>query len=316
MTDPENFIPLGVRPLAIEKALGFDLFQLEEGTFRLYRHRSIPFQQEDIDKLLEAGREILYVPKNQRTALYEHMSSHLTQTLTDPLIPVEEKMSALTETSSTILANAVSSPDSAPKIKAIYKQSENHVVFALLGGKAQKEMQTTKSQSPRALAHAISVCNLSILLGIRCGIADEQELRDLGAGALLHEVGKSLLDDKYYVRQKGGPQIIHSRLRNYPSIGRKLLHKTKVLHERALRPVLEHRERLDGTGFPNNLKGKEISFHSRIVAICDHFDETTGAHSDSTPMSPFAALKKMRSERGKFDQETLYQFICMLGGVN
>ncbi len=316
MNNPEDYISLGVRPLAIEKALGFDLFQLEEGSFRLYRHRSIPFTQDDIDKLLAAGREILYVPKNQRTAFYEHMSSHLKQTLSDPQIPVTEKMSALTETSAEILANAVGAPDSAEEISAVYKQSENHVIFALLGGDSQKEMQTTKSKAPPALAHAISVCNLSILLGIRCGIEDQQELRDIGAGALLHEVGKSVLDDKYYLRCGDGPQIIHSRLKNYPAIGQKLLLKSKTLTDGALRPVLEHQERLDGTGFPHNLRGKEIALSSRIVAICDHYDESTNSYSHGSPATPYSVLKAMRSKSKKFDRETLFQFICLLGGVN
>jgi HD-GYP domain-containing protein (c-di-GMP phosphodiesterase class II) len=314
--DLEDFITVGVRALAIEENLGFDLYQLEEGSFRLYRHRSIPFQREDIEKLVQAGRETLYVPKNERSALYDHISSHLTQTLTDPQIPVEEKMSALTEASTRIMADVVSSPESAERIKAACKQSENHVVFALLGGEAQAAMQNTGAQAPYALAHAISVCNLSILLGIRCGIEDQQELRDLGSGGLLHEVGKSLLDDKYYLRQEGGPQISNNRLRNYPTIGKNLLEQSKVLPQRGLRLILEHQERLDGSGFPNALKGKEISVHGRIVAICDHFDELTTPQPSVKPVSPFAALKAMKNQGNRFDPAALNHFIRMLGGMN
>ncbi len=312
----DKYIAISIRRLALEEALGFDLFQLEEGKFRLYRHRSIPFKQSDIDKLLDAGWDALYVPKNQRGALYDHMKNHLKQTLTDPRIPVEEKMSALTESSTRILAEAFNAPESATEIKALYDHSESHVVFALLGDESRRAMQTVGAKNcPLALSHAISVCNLSILLGIQCGIENQDELQDIGAGALLHEIGKSAIDAKFYLRKSGGPTITHTRLRNYPAIGKELLGKSKVVRDRALRPVLEHQERLDGSGFPNGLKSEDISIHARIVAICDHFDERMHAPQTSPPPSAFATLKAMRDSHGKFDRQTLYQFIRMLGGV-
>ncbi len=316
MTDADDFIPIGIRALTIEESLGFDLYQLEEGSYRLYRHRSIPFLREDIEKLVQAGRDVLYVPNNQRDAFYVHISSHLTQTLKDPKIPVEDKMSALTEASTQIMADVVCSPESADKIKIACKQSENHVIFALLGGEAQVAMQKTDSTAPYALAHAISVCNLSILLGIRCGIEDQEELRDLGSGGLLHEVGKSILDEKYYLRKDGGHRITNNRLRNYPAIGKKLLQSSKALPERGLRLVLEHQERLDGSGFPNALKGGAISTHGRIVAICDHFDELTVPGDKRKSLTAFAALKSMKNNSRQFDSRMLNHFIMMLGGVS
>jgi len=312
----EKYIAVSIRTLALEEALGFDLFQLEEGKFRLYRHRSIPFKRSDIDKLIEADRDTLYVPKNQRGAFYDHRKKHLKQTLTDPGIPVEEKMSALTESSARILAEVFNSPESATEIKALYEHSESHVVFALLGDESRMVMQSTQAENcPLALSHAISVCNLSILLGIQCGIEDQDELQDIGAGALLHEIGKSAIDAKFYLRKSGGPKITHTRLSNYPEIGKELLEKSNVLRGRALRPVLEHQERLDGSGFPNGLKSKDISIHARIVAICDHFDECMHLAPQSNKTSAFVTLKAMKDSRGKFDTEALCQFIRMLGGV-
>ena len=81
-------------------------------------------------------------------------------------------------------------------------------------------------------------------------------------------------------------------------------------------PVLHHRERLNGTGFPNRLRGREISRMGRIVAICDFFDERTNPAAPGLIETPFQALKSMTNGSGEFDVDILQKFILMLGGVD
>ena len=80
----------------------------------------------------------------------------------------------------------------------------------------------------------------------------------------------------------------------------------------SLQPILEHQERLDGSGFPQQLTRLDIGKMGRILGICDYFDESLGESYIDTP-SPFAVLLRMRQQAEKFDQKILKEFICLLG---
>ena len=66
--------------------------------------------------------------------------------------------------------------------------------------------------------------------------------------------------------------------------------------------VLQHHEKLDGTGYPNNLKMEEIGRFGRICAIGDVFDALTTRRSYKEALSKMTALTIMRDEKGHLDE--------------
>jgi HD-GYP domain-containing protein (c-di-GMP phosphodiesterase class II) len=75
-------------------------------------------------------------------------------------------------------------------------------------------------------------------------------------------------------------------IRNHPIMGFQIVADMDVFEEDVLRGILSHHERQDGTGYPNHLKGDQISLFGRIIAIADIYDAMTSTkpyHSKSTP---------------------------------
>jgi HD-GYP domain-containing protein (c-di-GMP phosphodiesterase class II) len=81
----------------------------------------------------------------------------------------------------------------------------------------------------------------------------------------------------------------------------------------ALPPVLEHHEKLSGTGYPRGLAGSDISLFGRIAAIVDTYDALTTGRAYRAAFTPFYALSVLTLETHDYDRDVLKTFIEMLG---
>lgn len=309
----DEVLPIGLESITVNSVCEFDLYQEVNGSYRLFRRQQVPIEQKDLNSLKEGGLVTLYVPSSQEQHLHKHMISNIPNILSDETIPVKAKLDILTRTSVGIMDKVLTDPMSESNISVTVDQCRNHVSLALQSNGAERSMVKSTKTPCLPIAHAINVGNLSILLGLRCGISDPDDLHGLGVGALFHEIGKRLLDRNYYFRHDDWMKITNTRLKKYPVIGKDMLDKSEAVPSSALRPVLEHQERLDGSGFPNMLKADEISVPGRIVAICDFYDESLHLSGAKAPPTPFQVLKRMNESVGKFDKEILIEFIQLLG---
>ncbi|MCD6163029.1 MAG: HD domain-containing protein [candidate division Zixibacteria bacterium] len=308
-----EYLPISIKSISIDSVYQFDLYQKNNGSFRLFRCQNIPVLQKDFDNLIEYGQEILYVPSEQKEPFYDHMINNLPNLLQDKSVLIEEKIDILTSTSVSILDRILTEPMSKANIKNSVDHSNNHVYMALHKESSRHLMTMDYSKISYPIAHAINVANMSILLGIRCGITNPEKLQNICIGALLHEIGKRIIDENYYFRKNDNFRITNTRFKKYPIIGKNMLEKTGVVPSGALRPVLEHQERLDGTGYPFGLKAGEIGIEGRIIAICDCYDEALRTNKLKLNHKPFKILLKMKASIIKFDKKIFVEFVHLLG---
>jgi len=81
-----------------------------------------------------------------------------------------------------------------------------------------------------------------------------------------------------------------------------------------MRMLSEHHERLDGSGYPNGLKGDEISKYGRMIAIVDSYDAMTCERPYKASMHPIAAFKALIAESPTYyDEELVEKFVQCLG---
>ena len=121
--------------------------------------------------------------------------------------------------------------------------------------------------------HSGRVVAFSLRLGRELRLDDEQ-LRSLEFGAMLHDIGKIGVPDA--ILRKPGP-LIESEwvlMREHPRLGEQILSGIEFLGG-AARVVAHHHERWDGTGYPRGLRGEEIDLNARIFAVADAFDAIT-----------------------------------------
>ncbi len=145
--------------------------------------------------------------------------------------------------------------------------------------------------------HAERTCRYAMILAQRLGLTSE-ETRDLEQAARLHDLGEawmrpSLLD-------KDGPLDEGERacLRSLPDRGASLLGRLPSLR-RVADIIRHHREKYDGGGYPDGLRGERIPLGARILAIADAYDQLTTCVSRGRPKRWPEALDSLCEDRGE-----------------
>ncbi len=159
--------------------------------------------------------------------------------------------------------------------------------------------------------HAERVRAYAVMIGEQLDLRDD-ELNKLQWAALLHDVGK--LDvDATILNKPGAPNDEELKsLRQHPERGREYMGALGPwLGEWAL-AAWEHHERFDGTGYPAQLDGDEISLAARIVSVADSYDVMTSTRSYKTAMDPQTARAELLACSGtQFDPEIVRAFLSV-----
>ncbi len=169
-----------------------------------------------------------------------------------------------------------------------------------------------KRNDDNAYFHALNVMILGLMLGRSAGL-DEAALRDLGMGALFHDLGKLRVPDP--ILRKGGERnrVEEDFYRLHALYGEQIGTEVGVLSRGALEIVRHHHERMDGSGFPDGLPAARCSVGARIVAIANRYDNLCNA-SENGGLTPAEALSQMfRKEAKWWDNALLQRFIKNLG---
>jgi len=161
-------------------------------------------------------------------------------------------------------------------------------------------------------SHAMNVTVLSMILAKEMGHTQE-EIRLVGLGALFHDVGCT--DVLRKIKEKAPPlttketEMLHQHCKK----GVDICNKMQLPYE-SLLIVWQHHERIDGSGYPEKLKDKQLSPLANIVAVADAFDELCNplnmavAHSAHESLSIIYAQK-----RNCFDAKALTSLVHCMG---
>ncbi len=122
--------------------------------------------------------------------------------------------------------------------------------------------------------HSFRVAHYALALAKRLGL-EEEDLKAIEWGGLLHDVGKMAVPDE--ILRKGGPLSADEWLimRQHPGWGFEMLADIRFLQKTALQIVYSHHERWDGEGYPNGVAREEIPLAARIFAVVDTYDAMT-----------------------------------------
>jgi putative nucleotidyltransferase with HDIG domain len=121
--------------------------------------------------------------------------------------------------------------------------------------------------------HSQRVLRYTVAIARKMGIAENQ-IEDIGRGALLHDIGKIGVPDSILL--KPGPLTAAEwvEMRRHPDVGYRILESIDFLRP-AAQIVLAHQERFDGGGYPRKLKGEDIPLGARVFMIADTLDAMT-----------------------------------------
>ena len=159
--------------------------------------------------------------------------------------------------------------------------------------------------------HQARVAKLCELATSRLNLTSEDKVVLIQA-ALLHDIGKLSLSERVLLQKRKLTPMEFKELKNHAILGAFYL-KGKGFSDDIVQIVKFHHERYDGAGYPDGLKGREIPYPARILAICDSFDAMIAGRHYKKPLSTNDVIKELRINSGaQFDPDVVDKFISIL----
>jgi PAS domain S-box-containing protein len=165
---------------------------------------------------------------------------------------------------------------------------------------AEAISRTVEMRDPYTAGHQRRVADLSNAIGEALGLTNDR-LEGLRFGANLHDIGKIQLPAEILSSPRILTPLEHEFIKTHPSVGGDIV--TNVEFPWPIREmILQHHERLDGSGYPQGLTGQDIILEARILAVADVVEAMSSHRPYRPSLGIDAALHEIESGRGtKYD---------------
>lgn len=158
------------------------------------------------------------------------------------------------------------------ELRACAEVAEKVLLDVLNQPEVMYNVNVIKRNGFNLYCHAMNVATLSVLIAIHAGISKENA-REVAIGALLHDIGfVSMKINPDSVDLEDCDENMRKEVMRHVTIGYKALENEAWLSKTAKDIILQHHERLDGSGYPFQVSGENLSMEVRIVSLCDQFD--------------------------------------------
>jgi putative nucleotidyltransferase with HDIG domain len=167
-------------------------------------------------------------------------------------------------------------------------------------------MEQVQKKDGFTYLHTERVAELSIKVAKKLKL-DKESLESLFIAATLHDIGKIKIPEHILTKPGRLTDEEYEVIKQHPFYGAEIVKDTH--YTKAANIILQHHERLNGSGYPFGLKNEEISLEARIIAVCDSFDAMTEERPYRAPFSTVYAMDELKSMAGThYDPEVVAAF--------
>ncbi len=175
---------------------------------------------------------------------------------------------------------------------------------ALSSGTLLAFARAIDANSPWTAGHSERVTHLALRLGRQLSLS-RRELSTLYRGGLMHDIGKIGIPPEVLDKPSRLTDAERALIERHPAIGERILKPIPAFAD-ALPIVRSHHERVDGTGYPDQLAGDAIPWLARILAVADVYDALVSDRPYRTGLSPRAAITMIEQQAGThFDRRVV-----------
>lgn len=185
------------------------------------------------------------------------------------------------------------------EVKAAHAEAENQRQRAMRG-LAEMTLalaRTIEKRDPYTSGHQARVARVSIAIAEMLGLPHDQ-IRGIEVGAQLHDIGKISIPSEILTYPGRLDHMHMALIRQHPKTGFDIV-KDIETPWRVGEIILQHHERLDGSGYPDGLTGDAICLEARIVAVADVIEAITSHRPYRAALGVDAALHDLQAGKGR-----------------
>jgi putative nucleotidyltransferase with HDIG domain len=307
-----TYIPIFLETILINSVIGFDLYMYnrERGNYVLFSSRSHRFTDVKRADLIAHRTHVLFITGSDVKAYNTYIENNLDQIIENPLLKKEEKANIVYQTARNVMESVMTNPEAGESITRSEKFVSNTIRYILTEKDYFFDIIRLTSHDYYTYTHSVNVCIYSLALARRIGTHSPFQLSLIGAGALLHDIGKSVIPKEILLKKEKLTDEEWQTIQTHSARGVDLLKTHKDIHSEILSIVHFHHEKLDGSGYPCGLKDADISENVRITTIADIFDAINTNRPYKSGVDTFHTLEIMNEQfSGKIDRSLLKEFI-------
>lgn len=156
--------------------------------------------------------------------------------------------------------------------------------------------------------HSVDVAAMSIVIGKNMGLSLE-DLHQLGIAGLLHDVGKAKIPAEVLNKPGRLEDKEFDLMKQHTLFGFQILKEKNTFSNDVLLGVLQHHEKMNGTGYPQKVPGANINRFARIIAVSDVFDALVTKRPYKDPFSMYNATEMVMAMSNELDIDVLKIFL-------
>ena len=167
-------------------------------------------------------------------------------------------------------------------------------------------------KNQRLCMHSLQVANYSVSIAAKLALP-KSEIEQIKHAALLHDVGLLFVSNTLLAKIPYLNRRENAQYKRHAAAGGNMLENIPCCQD--IVPYIRyHHERWDGSGFPKHLRGANIPFGARIIAVADYYDRIINPSTELWAKTKQQAVREMFSASGiLFDPEVVKAFIETLG---
>ncbi|SEP58210.1 HD-GYP domain, c-di-GMP phosphodiesterase class II (or its inactivated variant) [Virgibacillus subterraneus] len=164
--------------------------------------------------------------------------------------------------------------------------------------------------------HSVAVGILSAYLARKMGF-EKGEWLQIGLAGALSDCGMARLDDAIVTKTGSLTYSDYQEIKKHPTYSYRYVEKIPTITKEVKLAVLQHHERMDGSGYPIGLSKDNIHIYARIIAVCDTYHAMTCERLYKDKQSPFNVIEKLQSDQfSKLDHQVVQTFINSLANFS
>lgn len=170
------------------------------------------------------------------------------------------------------------------------------------------DISALKTSDEYTFKHSVDVATISMILGKQQGMS-KQEIRDLGITGLLHDVGKTKVPLEILNKPARLDADEFEIMKQHSVYGYRMLQNNPNFSKSILMGVLQHHEKIDGSGYPIGVASDKISDFAKILSVADIYDALITERPYKPAFSQRDAVEMIMSMTGELDMKAMKSFL-------
>ena len=170
------------------------------------------------------------------------------------------------------------------------------------------DISALKVSDEYTFKHSVDVATMAMIVSRQYGFNDEQ-VQQIGVSGLLHDIGKSKIPTEVLNKAQKLTDEEFALIKKHSLLGYEILKDKPELSNAVKMGVLQHHEKINGSGYPMGVTEEQIHIFAKIIAVTDIYDALVTERPYKKAFTPRNAVEMIMAMTGELDLQVMQSFL-------